>query len=394
MFKFSTYILLPSNVKSLPLFFQLAPSFHTGPAEGQQSRIKRVSRHKPFWHIKKLNKAVDEPVTGENKEFLKDLLEEKYKGPLKKEIAPFNNSEGVWKPWSRRCGVLGVKIGVQPLWLKNGGKILTTMLHVSDNHVVRVNPRDHYDTSYRGLQDQRPVYTTKAKNGQQTRAELIAMVVVGSESTDPQKFTKDYCGLFTDSGVMPKRHLARFPVTENAILQPGTPLTASHFTVGQWVDVFGRTQERGFQGGMQRWGFKGMPATMGVTKSHRRIGAIGSGRDKGRVWPGQKMPGNVGGMFRWMCGLRVWRINHVDSVLYVTGNGLPGTQNSVVQICDTRIPRHRWEGIQQDGRFEKFGKLVDGPERFPTAATNDSELPDEEWCSLLQRFSDSSVSYT
>ena len=43
------------------------------------------------------------------------------------------------------------------------------------------------------------------------------MVVVGSGSTDPQKFTKDYCGLFTDSGVMPKRHLGRFPVTSNAV---------------------------------------------------------------------------------------------------------------------------------------------------------------------------------
>ena len=64
--------------------------------------------------------------------------------------------------------------------------------------------------------------------------------------------SRDYCGLFTGSGVMPKRHLARFPVTDNALLQPGTPLSASHFTVGQWVDVFGRTQERGFQGGMKR----------------------------------------------------------------------------------------------------------------------------------------------
>ena len=47
--------------------------------------------------------------------------------------------------------------------------------------------------------------------------DMVAMVVVGSGSTDPQRFTKDYCGLFTDSGVMPKRHLGRFPVTGNAV---------------------------------------------------------------------------------------------------------------------------------------------------------------------------------
>lgn len=39
---------------------------------------------------------------------------------------------------------------------------------------------------------------------------------------------------------------------------------------------------------MKRWGFKGMPATHGVTKTHRRPGNIGSGGQKARVWPGQK----------------------------------------------------------------------------------------------------------
>ena len=53
-----------------------------------------------------------------------------------------------------------------------------------------------------------------------------------------------------------------------------------------------------------RWGFHGMPATHGVTKSHRRPGCIGSGRDKGRVWPGQKLPGHVGGIYRWYRGIR------------------------------------------------------------------------------------------
>ena len=40
---------------------------------------------------------------------------------------------------------------------------------------------------------------------------------------------------------MPKKKLARFPVTENALIQPGTQLFASHFTPGQFVDIRGRT---------------------------------------------------------------------------------------------------------------------------------------------------------
>ena len=56
---------------------------------------------------------------------------------------------------------------------------------------------------------------------------------------------------------------------------------------------------------MKRWGFKGMPASHGVTKSHRRGGTIGSGGDKARVLPGQKMPGHMGREKRILRGLKV-----------------------------------------------------------------------------------------
>lgn len=48
-----------------------------------------------------------------------------------------------------------------------------------------------------------------------------------------------------------------------------------------------------------------MPASHGVTKSHRRGGSIGSGREKSRVWPGQKMPGHMGRNRRVIRGLKV-----------------------------------------------------------------------------------------
>ena len=93
---------LPSSSSTHPLILQTA-SLHTTTPD--RSRVKQVSRHKAFWHVKKLNKAEDEPVTGENKEFLQvlqearllwhftnfdqALLTEQYQGPLKKELAPY-----------------------------------------------------------------------------------------------------------------------------------------------------------------------------------------------------------------------------------------------------------------------------------------------------------------
>jgi ribosomal protein L3 len=64
-------------------------------------------------------------------------------------------------------------------------------------------------------------------------------------------------------------------------------------------------RDRGFQGVMKRWGFAGMPATHGQTKTHRRPGNIGGGGEKARVWPGKKMPGHMGSERRTMRGLKV-----------------------------------------------------------------------------------------
>lgn len=70
---------------------------------------------------------------------------------------------------------------------------------------------------------------------------------------------------------------------------------------------------RGFEGVMKRHGFKGMPATHGVTKTHRRPGNIGSGGTKARVWPGQKMPGHMGNRWRVHKGAKVCE-PHLQSV--------------------------------------------------------------------------------
>ena len=56
---------------------------------------------------------------------------------------------------------------------------------------------------------------------------------------------------------------------------------------------------------MKRWGFKGMPASHGVTKSHRRGGNTGGGGEKARVWPGTKMPGHMGRERRVIKGIKV-----------------------------------------------------------------------------------------
>lgn len=55
------------------------------------------------------------------------------------------------------------------------------------------------------------------------------------------QITKEYYGIFNDTGVMPKRILKRFIISPEAALQPGTPLTVAHFKPGEIVDIRAKT---------------------------------------------------------------------------------------------------------------------------------------------------------
>lgn len=111
-----------------------------------------------------------------------------------------------WQTRERRCGLIARKIGVVPIWKKDGSKMYTTMLQVDDNHVIK----------YYGPNEYTPAQLPRVKN-----IGKFGCLLVGAGSADPSTFTKEYCGLFNDSGVMPKRHLGRFLVTPSAQLLPG-----------------------------------------------------------------------------------------------------------------------------------------------------------------------------
>lgn len=95
-------------------------------------------------------------------------------------------------------------------------------------------------------------------------------------------------------GVPVKARLKEFRVSPDALLPPGTRLHAGHFKAGQYVAVQGTTLGKGFQGGMKRHGFKGQPASHGVSLTHRSIGSTGQRKSPGRTFKGKKMPGQMG----------------------------------------------------------------------------------------------------
>lgn len=66
-------------------------------------------------------------------------------------------------------------------------------------------------------------------------------LLLGAEVADPTTLTKEYCGLFKNSGVIPKKFLGRFFISPDAFLPLGTLINVMHFQVGNAIDVRGNT---------------------------------------------------------------------------------------------------------------------------------------------------------
>ena len=337
------------------------------PSRGRTNPPPR-KRH-PEWLPKPERVRYNEALTPENKEFLSEvvisrqgLLNWENKSPLNAElIQPISE----WTKRSKRTGLIGKKIGVYPMWLKNGKRVLSTLLQIIDNEVVKYIPPETFDPVVRTKHKQ-----VRTKNG---------CLVVGAVNVDPQLITKEYYGIFNTAGVTPKKMLMRFIISPDAVLQPGTPLTAAHFKPGEFLDIRGKTVDRGFQGVMKRWGFKGMPASHGVTKTHRRPGSIGSGNKKARVMPGTKMPGHMGNRWRILRGVKILRVNTKYNVIWVLGPNVPGETNSFCYLYDSLLPTKR-----------------NTTPNFPTFLPNDDEdtLPEDIYADDVHAFKDHTIEFT
>jgi large subunit ribosomal protein L3 len=124
-----------------------------------------------------------------------------------------------------------------------------------------------------------------------------------------------------------------------------------------------------------------MPASHGVTKSHRKMGSTGGGGAKGGIWKGKKMPGIMGNRLSTQYGLKIWRINTKFNILYVTGNAVAGLPHTFARVSDTLLPTKR---IKE----ENAGGLP-MPTWYPEDETE--PIPDELFDEELFQFTDPSI---
>jgi large subunit ribosomal protein L3 len=118
-------------------------------------------------------------------------------------------------------------------------------------------------------------------------------------------------------------------IPDNLVI--GQPLDLEAvMTVGDMVDVAGKTRGRGFAGVVKRHGFAGARASHGATMG-KRPGALSWMRAHGRVIKGKKLPGHMGNKRRMMGNLEVVRVEKDSKVLLVKGS-IPGHSGSLVFV--------------------------------------------------------------
>jgi large subunit ribosomal protein L3 len=223
-----------------------------------------------------------------------------------------------------RSGVIAQKVGMTRIFTAAGEHIPVTVLKLANVQVM--------------------AQRTDEKNG-------YTAVQLGAGTRKPSKVPRAERENFAKAKVEPKRKVAEFRVSADNLMDVGAEITADHFVKGQYVDITGISQGKGFQGAMKRWNFGGLRATHGVSVVHRSHGSTGQRQDPGKVFKGKKMAGHMGAEQVTTQNLEVVGTDKDKGLILVRG-AVPGVKGNWVLVKDA-VKKALPEGAPKPGAFRK-----------------------------------------
>jgi len=225
-----------------------------------------------------------------------------------------------------RSGVIAQKVGMTRVFTDAGEHVPVTVLRLAQCQVLG--------------------HRTSEKNG-------YVALQVGAGTRRVNNVTRAERGNFAIAQVEPKRKVAEFRVSDDALIPVGAEITADHFVVGQFVNVTGTSTGKGFAGGMKRWNFGGLRASHGVSVSHRSIGSTGGRQDPGRTFKNKKMPGHMGVDRVTTLNLKVVQTD-VERGLVLVEGAVPGVKGGWIMVRDAvKKPLHK--DAPKPGKFRVAG---------------------------------------
>jgi large subunit ribosomal protein L3 len=201
-------------------------------------------------------------------------------------------------------GLLGNKIGMTQIFDESGKIIPVTILKVGPCVITQVK--------------------TEAKNGYNS-------IQIGYGNVSSKLLTQPELGHLQKSNIQPLKYLKEFHITNQNEFEVGQILKVDSLSLGQLVNIRGKSIGKGFSGLQKRHNFTRGPMTHG-SKNHRLPGSIGMGTTPGRVLPGKKMAGQLGNKVTTIQKLKVIQINLEENILVIKGSvpGKPGNLLSIV----------------------------------------------------------------
>jgi large subunit ribosomal protein L3 len=200
-------------------------------------------------------------------------------------------------------GILGTKLGMTQIFDPTGKAIPVTVVQVG------------------------PCTVTQIKTAQ---TDGYTAIQVGFKEVREKTLNKPLLGHLAKSSAAPLRHLHEYRLDSVGEFELGQQITADAFTEGQVVDVTGTSIGRGFAGYQKRHNFKRGPMGHG-SKNHRQPGSTGAGTTPGRVYPGKRMAGRLGGTQVTIRKLIVVKVDAEKNVLLIKG-AVPGKPGALLNI--------------------------------------------------------------
>ena len=200
-------------------------------------------------------------------------------------------------------GILGKKLGMSQLFDDQGRAVPVTLIEAGPCRITQLKSVD---------------------------TDGYAAVQIGFQLIRDKLINKPSKGHLSKSGDELLRHLREYRVENSSEFELGASITVQDFEKGQKVDVSGDTMGRGFAGYQKRHGFSRGPMSHG-SKNHRLPGSTGAGTTPGRVYPGKRMAGRMGGKKVTTRGLEILKIDTNHNLLVVKGS-VPGKPGSLLNI--------------------------------------------------------------
>ncbi|NHC33270.1 50S ribosomal protein L3 [Scytonema millei] len=204
-------------------------------------------------------------------------------------------------------GILGTKLGMTQVFDETGKAIPVTVVQAGPCVVTQIK--------------------TKQTDG-------YTAIQVGFKEVKPKALSKPELGHLAKSSAPALRHLHEYRLDNTGEYTLGQQITADIFNSGQIVDVSGNSIGRGFAGYQKRHNFGRGPMSHG-SKNHRLPGSIGAGTTPGRVYPGKRMAGRLGGSQVTIRKLTVVRVDAERNLLLIKG-AVPGKPGALLNIIPTK----------------------------------------------------------